>query len=175
MSKLEGKKAVDRRPFVRVNKRILLPFNAGIVLKVLSKRISTSSDHHCLQESLPLINTIHEIQKAFFPSCSFSPSLYFRLKKEVVERVNNVAAEFRKVSNKQMAETTKRTIRENVDLNSRLQKMSEKTLELIASNDALKLKDKEYRLEIELLETVEKELSKKNAVNLKVQFAKKNC
>lgn len=39
-----------------------------------------------------------------------------RLKKEMVMRVNQVAAEFRKVSNKQMAETTKRTIRENVSI-----------------------------------------------------------
>ncbi len=49
----------------------------------------------------------------------------------MVMRVNQVAAEFRKVSNKQMAETTKRTIRENVSINSQLGKMSDKTLELI--------------------------------------------
>ena len=55
-----------------------------------------------------------------------------RLKKEMVMRVNQVAAEFRKVSNKQMAETTKRTIRENVAINAQLTKMSDKTLEMIA-------------------------------------------
>ena len=42
-----------------------------------------------------------------------------RLKKEMVMRVNQVAADFRKVSNKQMAETTKRTIRENVSIQVR--------------------------------------------------------
>ena len=57
--------------------------------------------------------------------------IHFRLKKEMVMRVNQVAAEFRKVSNKQMAETTKRTIRENVSINAQLGKMSDKTLELI--------------------------------------------
>lgn len=46
-------------------------------------------------------------------------------------RVNQVAAEFRKVSNKQMAETTKRTIRENVSITAQLTKMSDKTMELI--------------------------------------------
>lgn len=64
----------------------------------------------------------------------FSVSIYFfifRLKKEMVAKVNQVAAEFRKVSNKQMAETTKRTIRENVSINAQLGKMSDKTLELI--------------------------------------------
>lgn len=49
----------------------------------------------------------------------------------MVLRVNTVAAEFRKVSNKQMADTTKRTIRENVSINSQLSKMSEKTKELV--------------------------------------------
>lgn len=56
---------------------------------------------------------------------------FHRLKKEMVQRVNQVAAEFRKVSNKQMAETTKRTIRENVSINAQLAKMSDKTMELI--------------------------------------------
>ena len=46
-------------------------------------------------------------------------------------RVNTVAAEFRKVSNKQMADTTKRNIRENVSINAQLAKMSEKTKELV--------------------------------------------
>lgn len=50
-------------------------------------------------------------------------------------RVNQVAAEFRKVSNKQMAETTKRTIRENVAINAQLTKMSDKTLEMIQVRD----------------------------------------
>ena len=38
----------------------------------------------------------------------------------MVLRVNQVAAEFRKVSNKQMADTTKRTIRENVSIQAQL-------------------------------------------------------
>jgi hypothetical protein len=36
-----------------------------------------------------------------------------RLKKEMMERVENVAAEFRKVAHSQMAVTTQRTIRQN--------------------------------------------------------------
>jgi len=57
-----------------------------------------------------------------------------RLKKEMILRVNEVAAEFRKVSNKQMSETTKRNIRENLSLNMQLGKMSEKTRDLIQVN-----------------------------------------
>ncbi|XP_074654771.1 cilia- and flagella-associated protein 157-like [Tubulanus polymorphus] len=91
-----------------------------------------------------------------------------RLKKEMVMRVNQVAAEFRKVSNKQMAETTKRTIRENVSINAQLTKMSDKTMELIQENDEIREKDKKERQQIEMLEANEKELAKKNHSNQKI-------
>lgn len=91
-----------------------------------------------------------------------------RLKKEMVNRVNNVAAEFRKVSNKQMAETTKRTIRENVSIQAQLQKMSDKTMELIKENDEQKAHAKKQKQQIEMLETNEKELIKKNHSNQKL-------
>ena len=83
-------------------------------------------------------------------------------------RVNQVAAEFRKVSNKQMAETTKRTIRENVSINAQLAKMSDKTMELIQENDELRGKEKQQKQHIDMLEVNEKELAKKNISNLKV-------
>jgi len=91
-----------------------------------------------------------------------------RLKKEMVLRVNTVAAEFRKVSNKQMADTTKRNIRENVSINAQLAKMSEKTKEMIQENDELRERDKKMKLQIELLEASQEELAKKNHSNLKV-------
>jgi DNA anti-recombination protein RmuC len=94
---------------------------------------------------------------------------FFRLKKEMVMRVNQVAAEFRKVSNKQMAETTKRTIRENVSINAQLTKMSDKTMELIQENDELKQNEKKQRQQIEMLEVNEKDLAKKNHSNQKVR------
>ena len=94
----------------------------------------------------------------------------FRLKKEMVLRLNQVAAEFRKVSNKQMAETTKRTIRENVSINAQLAKMSDKTMELIQENDDLRSKEKKMKLHIDMLEHNEKELAKKNSSNQKVMF-----
>ena len=88
----------------------------------------------------------------------------------MILRVNQVAAEFRKVSNKQMAETTKRTIRENVSINAQLAKMSDKTMELIQENDELKQKDKKQKQQIELLEANEKELAKKNHSSQKVGY-----
>ncbi|KAK7504495.1 hypothetical protein BaRGS_00004361 [Batillaria attramentaria] len=94
--------------------------------------------------------------------------LMAKLKKEMILRVNQVAAEFRKVSNKQMAETTKRTIRENVSINAQLAKMSDKTMELIQENDELKAKEKKQKQQIELLEANEKELAKKNHSSQKI-------
>ena len=86
----------------------------------------------------------------------------------MIVRVNTVASEFRKVSNKQMAETTKRTLRENVAINTQLSKMSDKTMELIQENDELRDKEKECHLHTEILEQKEKEIMLRNASNLKV-------
>ncbi|XP_014778852.1 cilia- and flagella-associated protein 157 [Octopus bimaculoides] len=84
-----------------------------------------------------------------------------RLKKDMFMRVNQLVAEFRKVSNKQMAETTKRTIRENVSLTAQMSKMSDKTMELIQENDELKNKVKRMKNKIDVLEYNEKEITKK--------------
>ena len=86
----------------------------------------------------------------------------------MVSKVNLVSAEFRKVSDKQMAETTKRTIRENVAINQQLQKMSEDTTVLLQENNALKKKEKDLKREIEILQATEKELAVKNASSQKV-------
>ncbi len=58
----------------------------------------------------------------------------------MIVKVSQVAAEFRRVSNKQMADTTKRTIKENVSINAQLQKMSDKVVELLEDNDSAKTK-----------------------------------
>ena len=86
----------------------------------------------------------------------------------MIVRVNTVASEFRKVSNKQMAETTKRTLRENVAINTQLSKMSDKTMELIQENDELKEREKETHLHTQVLEHKEKDIMLRNASNLKV-------
>ena len=83
-------------------------------------------------------------------------------------KVNSVAAEFRKVSDIQMAETTKRTIRENVSINQQLTKVSDKTMELITENERLKKKEMRLTTEVEILEAHVKELTTKNVSNHKV-------
>ena len=88
----------------------------------------------------------------------------------MIGRVNNVAAEFRKVSNKQMDETTKRAIRENASIISQLRHKSEKIVELLQENRELINKTREQRQELEILETMQKELTYKNASREKVMF-----
>lgn len=85
-----------------------------------------------------------------------------RMKKDMFVRVDQLVSEFRKVSDKQMAETTKRTIRENVSITAQMSKMSDKTVELIEENDGLKAKEKKLLNKLKILEHNEKELTKKN-------------
>jgi len=92
----------------------------------------------------------------------------FRLKKEMVARVNQIAAEFRKASNRQIADTAKRTVRENVAICAQLTKISDKTVELITNNDCLKERERHQRQEIELLQTSETLMTEKNIANQKV-------
>ena len=90
------------------------------------------------------------------------------MKKEMVAKVNSVAAEFRKVSDLQMAETTKRAIRENVAISTQLNKMSDRTMDIMRENEQMKVREKELKQEVEILETQVKELSKANISNQRV-------
>jgi hypothetical protein len=85
----------------------------------------------------------------------------------MIVKVNQVAADFRRVSNKQMADTTKRTIRENVSINAQLQKMSEKIVELISDNDKTKLNVTFIRFLIYHTITTKVQLLRKKILNSK--------
>ncbi|XP_066569209.1 cilia- and flagella-associated protein 157 isoform X2 [Amia ocellicauda] len=91
-----------------------------------------------------------------------------RLKKEMQVRVTDVAAEFRQVSDKQMAETTKRMIRENMSLTAQLGKLSDKSLELLGENEALREQEVHNQQELWVLEHGQKELARKNIGTKKV-------
>uniref|UniRef100_A0A8C7E7J7 Cilia- and flagella-associated protein 157 n=1 Tax=Naja naja TaxID=35670 RepID=A0A8C7E7J7_NAJNA len=78
--------------------------------------------------------------------------------KDMLHRVNAVAAEFRKVANNQMAETTKRTIRENVAISLQLTKVTEQSLQLIQENDRLKEGHADAIKQLQLLEQNEKKM-----------------
>ena len=84
------------------------------------------------------------------------------MKKEMVAKVNSVAAEFRKVSDIQMADTTKRTIQENVLITQQLSKMSGKAMEIIKENEYLKQTEKDLTRRMEILEFSNQELTRRN-------------
>jgi hemerythrin-like domain-containing protein len=67
-----------------------------------------------------------------------------------------------------MADTTKRTIKENVSINNQLQRMSDKVIKMIEENDNVKIKEKVQKRHIDLLEENEKEFARKNVSNLKI-------
>ncbi|XP_078251321.1 cilia- and flagella-associated protein 157-like, partial [Rhinoraja longicauda] len=90
------------------------------------------------------------------------------LKKEMIARVNAVAAEFHRISKKQVADTTKRAIRENVSISSQLGKMSDKSMKIIKENDELKNEAMRQWRNINILEEGQKELVRKNLSNVKV-------
>ena len=98
-----------------------------------------------------------------------------RLRKEMVTKVNLVAAEFRKMSDLQMADTTKRAIQENVTVNLQLQKMSDKTTELMKDNERLSTREKDLMRQLEISETTEREVTRKNISNQKVMITNISC
>ncbi|KAI8909707.1 hypothetical protein EDD86DRAFT_206108 [Gorgonomyces haynaldii] len=91
-----------------------------------------------------------------------------RMKREMLQKLNEAVASFRRVADQQMAETTKRAIRENMIISSQLKKMSSKVLELVAENDTLSQKVKKVQINNSLLVDSEKELVKRNFANQKV-------
>ncbi|XP_061460463.1 cilia- and flagella-associated protein 157 isoform X2 [Rhineura floridana] len=91
-----------------------------------------------------------------------------RLKKEMMHRVNMVAAEFRKVAHSQMAETTKRTIRENVAISFQLTKITEQSFQLVQENDRLKEVHSQTLKQLQLLEENEKKMAKNSLSNQKM-------
>ncbi|XP_012577109.1 PREDICTED: uncharacterized protein C9orf117 homolog [Condylura cristata] len=79
-----------------------------------------------------------------------------RLRKEIIQRVNLVATEFRKVATSQMWETTKRTIRENNAMTQQLSKLSRHGVQLLQENEQLKDSQDKLCKQLELLESTQK-------------------
>ena len=91
-----------------------------------------------------------------------------QLKKEMVQKVNEAVANFRRVADQQMAETTKRALRENVAITSQLKKMSHKTMEILEENKTLSAKVSKLTNLNTLLTQSEQELAKRNQSNQNV-------
>ncbi|XP_020821098.1 cilia- and flagella-associated protein 157-like [Phascolarctos cinereus] len=99
-----------------------------------------------------------------------------RLRKDIIHRINTVAAEFRRFSSSQMAETTKRAIRENVTVALGLAKINSGNLEQIKENNVLKESKEELCKQLALLERDEKTMAKNSLTHIKViQLLSEKC
>ncbi len=86
-----------------------------------------------------------------------------RLKKDMMAKLESVAAEFRKASHAQMSATTQRTIRENVSVSAQVNQLSDKVSQLSEENASLQEKNAEQNRRIRMLENEENKLVKRNA------------
>lgn len=86
----------------------------------------------------------------------------------MLQHVAAVAAEFRRVSDQKMPETTMRAMQENLSVTAQLQLLSDKTQELLKENDALRARERQLKLENGITEPLLHEITKKNVANQKV-------
>ncbi|XP_005382472.1 PREDICTED: uncharacterized protein C9orf117 homolog isoform X2 [Chinchilla lanigera] len=91
-----------------------------------------------------------------------------RLRKEIIQRVNLVAAEFHKMASDQTWETTKRAIMENNNMTLQLAKVSQQGLQLLQENERLKGTQVELRKQLGLLEDSQKVMARNNKGHQKI-------
>ncbi|KAM7316861.1 hypothetical protein ACRRTK_024592 [Alexandromys fortis] len=91
-----------------------------------------------------------------------------RLRKEIIQRVNLVATEFRKVATNQMWETTRRAILENNSVTLQLSWVTQQGMQLLQENEQLRsIKDKLYH-QVELLENTQEIMARNSKGHQKV-------
>ncbi|XP_006154138.1 cilia- and flagella-associated protein 157 isoform X1 [Tupaia chinensis] len=91
-----------------------------------------------------------------------------RLRKEIIQRVNLVAAEFRKVATSQMWETTRRAILENSSVTLQLARTSRHSKQLLQENEQLKGSQDELCKQLELLESSQKVMARNSRGHHKI-------
>lgn len=97
---------------------------------------------------------------------SFPPMT--RLRKEIIQRVNLVATEYRKVATNQMWDTTKRAIVENNTVTLQLSKISRQGAQLLQENEQLKGTQEELCKQLDLLENAQKVMARHSRGHRKV-------
>ncbi|XP_006892679.1 PREDICTED: uncharacterized protein C9orf117 homolog [Elephantulus edwardii] len=88
-----------------------------------------------------------------------------RLKKEIIQRVNLVATEFRKVANNQMWETTKRAIQENRIVSLQMAKLSRQGVQLLQENEMLQGMQGQLCQQVELLENTQNAMASSSRIH----------
>lgn len=90
------------------------------------------------------------------------------MKKEIIQRVNMVATDFRKVATSQMWDTTKRAILENNTVTLQLSKVSQHGIQLLRENDQLRGTQDSLGKQLELLKNDKKAMAKHSRGHRKV-------
>ncbi|XP_047379811.1 cilia- and flagella-associated protein 157 isoform X1 [Sciurus carolinensis] len=91
-----------------------------------------------------------------------------RLRKEIIQRVNLVATEFRKVATSQMWETTRRAILENSTVTLKLAKVSQQGVQLLQENEQLKGSQGDLCKQLELMEDTHKVMARNSRGHQKI-------
>ncbi|KAF6327092.1 cilia and flagella associated protein 157 [Rhinolophus ferrumequinum] len=91
-----------------------------------------------------------------------------RLRKEIIQRVNLVATEFRKVATDQMWDTTKRVIQENNTMTLQLSKVSRHGMQLLQENEQLRGAQDKLCKELEVLESTKKIMASRSRGHHKI-------
>lgn len=91
-----------------------------------------------------------------------------RLQKEITQRVNLVASEFRRTATKQMWETTKRAILENNSVTLQLAKMSRQGMHLLQENERLRGSQGELGQQLQLLQDGHETMARRSRGHQKV-------
>ncbi|XP_040338331.1 cilia- and flagella-associated protein 157 [Herpailurus yagouaroundi] len=91
-----------------------------------------------------------------------------RLRKEIIQRVNLVATEYRKVATSQMWDTTKRAIVENNTVTLQLSKISRQGAQLLQENEELKGTRDELCKQLDLLENAQKVMARHSRGHRKI-------
>lgn len=90
------------------------------------------------------------------------------MKKEIIQRVNVVATEFRKVAMSQMGDTTKRAIMENNTMTLQLAKIARQGMQLLQENEQLRGDQDNLCRQLALLENSQKVMARHSRGHQKV-------
>ncbi|ELK26599.1 hypothetical protein MDA_GLEAN10019322 [Myotis davidii] len=91
-----------------------------------------------------------------------------RVKKEIIQRVNQVATDFHKMATTQMWDTTKQAILENNTVTLQLSRVSQHGMQLLRENDQLKSNQDKLCKELELLQNTKQAMAKHSRNHHKV-------
>lgn len=90
-----------------------------------------------------------------------------QMKKEVIQKVNDFAQRYHEASEQEMAETTKKAIKENVMIKAHLRKLNARLSDLMLENETLRERNKRLKDASSSMDKAQDNVLRKHAVNQK--------